>query len=108
MKANQFQLNLNMDADEFIEVDGHLYACKDTIKRETNQLHPISEECLKLLKEFEGKLTQKIIHEWLTLTRALDQSCSYEDQWDDRIILHELIEGRRHSIAWYADHCKSS
>lgn len=106
MSEVNFTLNVVLDEDEFVQIDEHVYTTKASLQREEIKIHIVDNCCLKVLKEFEGKLTQQVVDEWLLLSRALDMSCCYENSWDDRKILKQLIEGSKHSVSWYAANCR--
>ena len=50
----------------------------------------------------------KAVKEWLLLSYAMDQSCSYHSKWDDYKILEELVAGREHTVSWYIENCHSA
>jgi len=106
MAQVSFSFQVALDDKEFIKVGDHLYTTRRSLHREELKIHLIDNCCLHVLKKFEGKLTQDMIEEWLLISRALDQSCSYENKWDDQKILKELISGTEHPVSWYATHCK--
>ncbi|TRX66304.1 hypothetical protein [Carboxylicivirga sp. M1479] len=108
MSKVNFTFTVKLDDNEFIRVDEHLYTTRSSLQGEELKIHVLSKCCLKVLKNFEGQLTQPVIEEWLLLSKALDQSCSYESQWDDKKILKELIAGSEHPVSWYANHCRVS
>jgi hypothetical protein len=103
-----FTFNIALDEDEFVKVEDHLYTTRETLRREEPKVHLICKGFLETLKDFEGLLTNKIVDEWLLLTRALDQTCSYGSSWDDRKILKELIAGNEHPVGWYVKNCKAA
>ncbi|WP_439183801.1 hypothetical protein [Carboxylicivirga taeanensis] len=105
MSQVNFTFTILLDENEFIRIDEHLYTTRSSLLREEPKIHVIDKCCLKILKEFEGKLKQPMVEEWLLLSKALDQSCSFERKWDDRKILQELIAGASHPVSWYAKHC---
>ncbi len=102
-----FTFNITLDEDEFIRVDDHVFTTREILCREEPKVHLINCRFLGLLKEFEGRLTMKALDEWILLSRALDQTCSFGTHWDDRKILEELITGREHPVSWYAKNCKA-
>ncbi len=106
MSEVKLTLNVVLDDDEFIKVNEHVYTTKSSLETEEAKIHVVDKCCLKVLKEFEGKLTKDIVDEWLLLSKALDQSCSYENRWDDRKMLKELVDGKSHPVSWYASHCR--
>lgn len=106
MTKVDFKFHVALDDSEFIKVEDHLYTTRSTLQREEPTIHMINACCLKILKDFEGQLSQKVVDEWLLLTRALDQSCSYESQWDDHKILEELVAGHQHPVSWYVENCR--
>lgn len=108
MSQVNFTFTVMLDENEFIRIDDHLYTTRGSLQREEPMIHMIDNCCLKVLKEFEGKLNQPMVEEWLLLTKALDQSCSFERQWDDKKILQEIITGKEHPVSWYAKHCQVS
>ena len=80
---------------------------KEIIKQEEPNVDLIGPKYLKLLKALHVEnLTMKAVREWLLLSLALDQCCSYHSIWDDQKILEELVAGREHSISWYIDNCQ--
>jgi hypothetical protein len=103
-----FNFTLTLDDKEFIKVEDEIYTTRHILAREEPNVHLIEPGCLKVLKQFEGKLTQKIINEWLLLSRALDNTCSYLNKWDDKKIFEELIAEREHPVSWYVDHCQQN
>ncbi|MCU4177185.1 hypothetical protein [Carboxylicivirga sp. N1Y90] len=106
MSEVKFTVNVVLDDNEFIKIDEHVYTTRASLQREEMKIHIVDKCCLKVLKEFEGKLSQNVVDEWLLLSRALDQSCSFESNWDDRKILKQLIDGSKHSVSWYATNCR--
>jgi hypothetical protein len=105
MSKVDFSLNISLDTSEFIQVGDNIYTTHDSLNRELPSIHFIGEKCLNTLKKFEGQLTQNIIEEWLLLSRALDQTCSFESQWDDLKIIETLIKGEEHPVSWYVHNC---
>ncbi len=101
-------LNVVLEEGEFIQIDDHVYTTRDSLQNEETKIHIVNKCCLRILKDFKGKLTQQIVDEWLLLSRALDQSCNFENSWDDRKILEELVEGSQHPVSWYASHCRAN
>jgi len=108
MSQVSFSFTVMLDENEFIKVGDHLYTTRCSLQREEPKIHMLDKSCLEVLKEFEGQLTQPMIEEWLLLSKALDQACSFESRWDDKKILKELIAGSEHSVSWYANHCRLS
>ena len=108
MGTVNFTFNITLDENEFIRVDDHLFTTRETLSREEPKVHLIRPKFLELLKEFEGKLTMKLVDEWMLLSRALDQCCSYENKWDDKKIIEELIKGQDHPVSWYVKNCKAA
>ncbi len=108
MSQVSFTFTIMLEENEFISIDDHLYTTRSSLQREEPKIHMIDKCCLEILKEFEGNINQPMVEEWLLLTKALDQSCSFESQWDDRKILQELIAGAKHPVSWYAQHCRAS
>ena len=106
MGKMSFTFNITLDEDEFIKVDDHLFTTREILHREEPTVHLINRRFLAMLKEFEGRLTMKAIDEWMLLSRALDQTCSFENRWDDKKILEELLKGQDHPVSWYAKNCK--
>ncbi|MCT4589477.1 MAG: hypothetical protein N4A71_16750 [Carboxylicivirga sp.] len=108
MSQVSFTFTVMLEENEFIKVDDHLYTTRCSLQREEPKIYMLEKCCLDVLKQFEGKLTQPIVEEWLLLSKALDQSCSFESKWDDKKILQELIEGAEHPVSWYAKNCRLS
>nr|WP_319397817.1 hypothetical protein [uncultured Carboxylicivirga sp.] len=106
--SKQLSLHVVLESDEYIKISDHVYTTKASLLNEETKIHLIEKCCFSILKEFEGQLTQTIVEEWLLLSKALDQSCNYENRWDDRKMLKELIDGHAHSVSWYASNCKVS
>jgi hypothetical protein len=106
MKSEKIVLNLYLEEDEFIKVDGCLFTTRESLMREEPKVYLIGKKCLKMLKEFEENLTFKIVNEWMLLSRAMDQTCGFETSWDDRKILSELVKGLDHPVSWYVKNCK--
>lgn len=98
--------SVTLDDKEFVKVEDEIYTTRCSLTREEPRIHFIEKSCLEFLKEFEGKLTQKMVNEWLLITKALDQTCSYETNWNDKKIMQELIAGREHPVSWYFEHCQ--
>jgi hypothetical protein len=105
MAKKTFKFSITLDEKEFIQVEDHVYTTRESLKREETKLECIGARCISILKEFEGRLTMKVVKEWLLLTYALDQSCSYHSIWDDHKILEELIAGNEHPVSWYVENC---
>ncbi len=105
MTKVDLSLNISLDDSEFIQVGENIYTTHESLKREQPNIHFIGTKCLETLKKFEGKLSPKIIEEWLLLSKALDQTCSFENSWDDSKIIQELIRGAEHPISWFAHNC---
>jgi hypothetical protein len=105
MAKKTFEFSITLDNKEFIEVEDHIFTTHESLKREELKIECIGARCLSILKEFEGRLTMKAVKEWLMLSVALDQSCSYHSNWDDHKILEELIAGNEHPISWYVENC---
>lgn len=109
MAKRTFNFSVTLDESEFVQVENHIFTTKEILKRGEPNVDMIEPKYLKLLKTLEvGNLTMKAVKEWLLLTLALDQCCSYHSKWDDRKILEELVAGREHSISWYIDNCQKS
>ena len=108
MSKVTFNFSLTLDEHEFIKVEDDFYTTRHFLLREEPRIHLIEPGCLKVLKQFEGRLTQKVINEWLLLSRALDQTCSFLNKWDDNKIFQELIAGNEHPVSWYVDHCQQN
>lgn len=106
MGKMSFTFNITLDEDEFIRVEDHLFTTRETLSREEPKVHMINSRFLNMLKDFEGRLTMKALEEWMLLSRALDQTCSFEHKWDDKKILEELLKGLDHPVSWYAKNCK--
>ncbi len=107
MSRVDITLNISLDDFELIKVGKNIYTTHQSIYREQPNLHFISEEGLQILKKYEGELTSDIIEEWLILSKALDQTCGYSNQWDDNKILQELIKGEKHPVSWYVHNCEA-
>lgn len=105
MSKVDFSFNITLDDKEFIKVGEDIYTTHESLNREQPSIHFIATKCLSLLKKFEGRLTTKLIDEWLLLSRAMDQTCSYENRWDDEKIIEELIRGEEHPVSWYVHNC---
>lgn len=108
MSKVNLTLNVVLDEGEFVKIDEHVYTTKASLQNEETKVHIVDKCCLEILNDFKGKLNKQIVDEWLLLSRALDQSCNYENSWDDRKILEELIEGSEHSVSWYALNCRAN
>lgn len=107
MAEKTFNFSVILDEDEFFQVEDHIFTTKEILKRELPNVDMIGPKYLKMLKNLEIKnLTMKAVKEWLLLSLALDQCCSYHSQWDDHKIVEELVAGREHSISWYMDNCQ--
>ncbi len=105
MSKVDFSFNITLDDTEFIQVGKHIYTTHESLNREEPLIHFIGSKCLSILKKFEGRLTPKVINEWLLLSKALDQTCSYGNRWDDEKIIEELIRGEEHPVSWYVHNC---
>ena len=106
MTKKIFRFSITFDENEFIEVEDHVFTTHEILKREEHNIVMIGQKCLETLKEFKGKLTMKAVQEWLLLSHAMDQSCSYRIQRDDHKIIEEILAGRDHSISWYVENCQ--
>ena len=107
MAERTFNFSVSLDESEFVQVENHIFTTKEILKREEPNVDMIESKYLKLLKNIEiSNLTMKAVKEWLLLSLALDQCCSYHSKWDDHKILQELVAGREHSISWYMDNCQ--
>ncbi|GET23895.1 hypothetical protein [Prolixibacter sp. NT017] len=106
MSTVTFNFSVTLDENEFIKVEDHLFTTRESLKREEPKVDLINPRCLSILKEFEGRLTMAVVQEWLLLSRALDQTCSYHSKWDDHKLLEELISGREHPVSWYIENCQ--
>jgi hypothetical protein len=106
MGTKTFEFKITLDEDEFLQVGNHIFTTHESLKKEEPTINFIHPKCLKILKEFEGRLNMKVVKEWRLLSRALDQSCSFRSSWDDHKIIEELIAGREHSISWYVENCQ--
>lgn len=106
MGKKTFKFCITLDENEFIQVEDHIFTSKEILKKEKPNMDMIGPKYLKLLKEFKGEMTMKAVKEWLLLSLALDQCCSYHTRWDDHKILEELLAGREHSISWYIENCQ--
>ena len=105
MSKKTFRFSITLDANEFVQVEDHVYTTHDILKREEPRIEIIGPNYLHLLKQFEGRLTMKVVKEWLLLSLALDHCCSYHSKWDDHKIIEEIISGNEHSVSWYVDNC---
>ena len=106
MAEKTFTFSVTLDEDEFVQVENHIFTTREILKRELPNVDMIGPKYLKMIKAFNIKnLTMKAVREWLLLSLALDQCCSYHSEWDDHKILEELVAGREHSISWYMDNC---
>lgn len=105
MSKVDLAVKISLDDSQFVQVGDHIYTMLECISNDEQSIHFIGEKCLNLLKSFEGRLTNKIIKEWLVLSRALDQTCSYSNRWDDSKILEQLIQGEEHPVSWYVHNC---
>ncbi len=108
MTKKTFKFSISLNENEFIQIEDHLFTTRDILKREEPYVEIIGPRYLQLLKQFEGKLTMKAVKEWLLLSYAMDQSCSYHSKWDDYKILEELVAGREHTVSWYIENCHSA
>ena len=107
MAKKTFNFTVTLDEDDFVQVEDHIFTTKEIIKQEEPNVDLIGPKYLKLLKALHiENLTMKAVREWLLLSLALDQCCSYHSNWDDQKILEELVAGREHSISWYIDNCQ--
>ena len=106
MTKKIFRFSITLDENEFIEVEDHLFTTHEILKREDHNVVVLGQSALQTLKEFKGKLTMKAVHEWLLLSHAIDQSCSYRINRDDHKILEEILAGRVHNISWYVENCQ--
>ncbi len=105
MSKVDLSLNISLDDSEFIQVGDFIYTTHESLKREQPYIHFIGTNCLTTLKKYEGRLTAKIIDEWLLISRALDDISCFENRWDDDLIIEELIKGVEHPVSWYAKNC---
>ncbi len=105
MNKVDFSFNITLDESEFVKVGDDIYTTGESIIREEPSIHFICDRGLMILKQFEGKLNKAVVDEWLLLSKAMDQTCSYGNKWDDVKILQELIKGEQHPISWYVNHC---
>ena len=108
MAKKIFRFSITLDENEFVQVEDHVFTTHDILKREEHNVVTVGLKCLDALKTFKGTLTMKAVHEWMLLSHALDQSCSYRSKWDDHKILGEIIAGKDHSISWYVENCHST
>lgn len=107
MAEKVLNISVVMDEEDFVQVEDHIFTTKEILKRELPNVDLIGPKYLKLLKRLDVKnITMKAVKEWLLLSLALDQCCSYHSEWDDNKILEELIAGREHSVLWYMDNCQ--
>ncbi|MCW3805902.1 hypothetical protein [Plebeiibacterium marinum] len=105
MSKVDFSFNISLDDSEFIQVGDNIYTTQESIHREQPAIHFIGSRCLDILKHFEGRLTTKIINDWLLLIKAMDQTTSSRNKWDNYKIIEELINGQDHSVSWYVNNC---
>ncbi|WP_066629215.1 hypothetical protein [Labilibacter marinus] len=105
MSQVDITLKITLDDSEFVQVGEHIYTTYESLTREEPTIHFIGNKCLNILKQFEGRLTLKVIKEWQLLSRALDQTCSYSNRWNDEKIIEELINGEEHPVSWYVHNC---
>ncbi len=105
MSRVDLSLNISLDDTEFIQVGDFIYTTHESLKREQPYIHFIGTKCLAVLKKFEGRITPRIIDEWLLISRALDDISCGENRCDDELIIEELIKGMEHPVSWYAKHC---
>ena len=68
MTKKTFKFSLTLDEKEFIQVEDHVYTTHESLKREELNIECIGARCLSILKEFEGRLTMKVVKEWLMLS----------------------------------------
>jgi hypothetical protein len=107
MAQKTFNFSVTLDENEFVQVEDHIFTTREILKREQPNVDMIGPKYLTLLKNLKiDNLTMKAVKEWLLLSLALDQCCSYHSKWDDHKILEELVAGREHSISWYMDNCQ--
>jgi len=106
MSQITFNFKLTLNESEVIRVEDDIYTTHQFLAREEPKFHLIDAGCLRILKKFEGRLSTKVINEWLLLSKALDQTCSYLKRWDDEKIVEELIMGHEYPVSWYFDHCQ--
>jgi hypothetical protein len=101
-----FNFSVTLDEEEFVQVEDSIFTTREILKRELPNVDMIGPKYLKLIKNLEiNNLTMKAVKEWMLITLALDQCCSYHSEWDDHKILEELVAGTEHSISWYMDNC---
>ncbi len=108
MAKKTFKFSITLDEHEYVQIEDHVYTTHEILKREDPKIEIIGPRYLQLLKEFEGRLTMKVVREWLLLSYALDQSCSYHSKWNDHKIIEELLAGQEHSISWYIENCHNT
>ncbi|TAJ15634.1 hypothetical protein DMA11_00035 [Marinilabiliaceae bacterium JC017] len=106
MSKVNFTFNITLDDSEFIQVEDHLFTTRASLLKQEHKVDLIGPGCLTILKKFEGQLTMAVVNEWLLLSKALDQTCSFHSKWDDRKILEELIAGHEHPVSWYVQNCQ--
>lgn len=107
MADKTFNFSVTLDEAEFMQVENHIFTTREILKRELPNIDMIGPKYLKMLKNLKiSNLTMKAVKEWLLLSLALDQCCSYHSEWDDHKILEELVAGREHSISWYMENCQ--
>jgi hypothetical protein len=107
MTPKKISFEVTLNSEEFVKVEDHLFTTHEVLLKEEPKIHLVEQNCLKILKEFEDRLTMQSINEWMLLSRALDQTCGFETSWDDRKILEELVSGQEHSVSWYVQNCKA-
>ncbi len=106
MAKEKYTVSITLEPDEYLKVGEDLYTSREFLISDDLKIHLICRKGLELLKEFEGKLTPRIVNEWILLSRALDQTCNYETKWNDRMIIKELIAGKEYPVSWYVSNCK--
>lgn len=108
MSQVKLNFSVTLENKEFVRVGEDIYTTRGSIAREQPSIHFIEKSCVDFLKGFEGKLTPKMVNEWLLISAALDQVCSYETSWNDSKIMEEIIAGREHPVSWYFEHCQKN
>jgi hypothetical protein len=98
--------SITLNSDEFVRVGDDIYTTRSSIAREQPSVHFIEKSGVVFLKKYESLLSPEMVNEWLLISAALDQVCSYETSWNDDKIMEELIAGREHPVSWYFENCQ--
>ena len=61
MAKKTFKFSITLDEKEFIQVENHIFTTRESLKREEHLVETIGAKCLTILKEFEGRLTMKVV-----------------------------------------------